>query len=69
MTLDLYDAFAPHVLPALIVFSRLGGLFLLAPILGGESVPAKVRVLLALALAVNAAVMAIRASAGRTVYA
>ena len=34
----------------MIVFSRLGGLFLLAPILGGESIPARVRVLLALAM-------------------
>lgn len=50
MTTDLYDAFAPHILPVLIVFSRLGGLFILAPILGGESVPRRVRVLLALAL-------------------
>jgi len=50
VTPELYEAFAPHVLPALIVFSRLGGLFLLAPILGGESIPVRVRILLALAL-------------------
>ncbi len=50
MTPELYEAVAPHVLPVLIVFSRLGGLFFLAPILGGESVPRRVRVLLALAL-------------------
>jgi len=50
VTPELYDAFAPHVLSVLIVFSRIGGLFLLAPILGGESVPRRVRLLLALAL-------------------
>lgn len=44
------NAVAPHVIPVGVVFSRIGGLFLLAPVLGGNSVPVRVRVLLALAL-------------------
>lgn len=50
MSRDLFDAVAPHMLPVLLVFSRLGGLFLMAPVLGGQSIPVRVRVLLALAL-------------------
>jgi flagellar biosynthetic protein FliR len=50
MNQALFDAVAPHVVPVVIVFSRLTGLFILAPILGGSSVPARVKVLLAVAL-------------------
>lgn len=50
MNRELFDAVAPHVVPMVIVFARLSGLFILAPILGGASVPVRVRVLLAVAL-------------------
>lgn len=46
----LFDAVAPHIVPFVIVFSRLTGLFLLAPILGGESIPRRIKALLAIAL-------------------
>ena len=50
MNAELYHAVAPHVLPLLVVFSRLTGIFLLAPMLGGSSIPVRVRVLLAVGL-------------------
>jgi len=48
---ELTSAVAPHVVPFGVVFARVGGLFLLAPVLGGDSIPVRVRALLALALA------------------
>lgn len=51
MNRELFEAVAPHVVPLVIVFSRLTGVFFLAPILGGSTIPVRVRVLLATALA------------------
>ncbi len=41
----------PHVGPFLIVLSRITGLFIFAPVLGSEIIPARIKALLALALA------------------
>lgn len=46
----VYDAILPHVVPWVLVLSRLGGLFLLAPIFSSTAIPRQVRLLLLLAL-------------------
>lgn len=46
----VYDAILPHVVPWALVLSRIGGLFLLAPILSSGSIPRQARLYLLLAL-------------------
>lgn len=46
----VYDAILPHLVPWVLVMSRLGGLFLLAPIFSSPAIPRQVRLYLLLAL-------------------
>lgn len=45
------DAILPHVVPLTLVFFRLAGLFMMAPMLSSMGVPARVKIFLAAALA------------------
>lgn len=49
--MPVYDSILPHVAPFAASLSRLGGLFIFAPILSGEILPTRFRVYLLLALA------------------
>lgn len=46
----VFDAILPHVVPWVLVLSRMGGLFLLAPLLSSEMIPRQARLFLLLAL-------------------
>jgi len=45
--LPVYDVLLPHLLPMGVVLSRLAGIFIFAPMIGGMSIPPRVKVLLA----------------------
>ncbi|TVQ31266.1 MAG: hypothetical protein EA376_10390 [Phycisphaeraceae bacterium] len=45
--MPVYDVLLPHLLPMGVVLSRLAGIFIFAPVVGGLSIPARVKVLLA----------------------